>query len=783
MIKMVCRSLLCTLLLISQPAASIDDFSIHCVAEKMIHFAMGAAMGSLSVAAHVGQGVSYVIPALAPFRQELGFLSQISGSATRDIFAQFFKPSTSAYQHGIKVSEQSWYHNHSKLSLIPTATQEERQLIEFLDNRWLAKSTGFFSFVINWVYPCFGVSIQVHPETTSHYARDPRNKFSTIYAKKVSAWKQELPHPAHFPLLLTRPFSLKDHLPAYQVVHDASDAVSIAKQLQKAHSKIVVDVTDVDGIKFQDQFVTCCHSLGVKKNKAIFVQRTSQNEVGGLRILPFPMSSHSKIERDHRYLLKWISLLGLTASRLELDRCNSSFIPTVERTYPVELSCSKEELISFCKAMDHKSDCMLKGTLQIIVGLLEKWKESDQSNVRSTLVEEAMIGIHNKLKKIDGSFYDRAFDLEEIHAHLSTLIEVLSPYQMDEFHPIYQNALACIPSPLKPLTTCSIHSSGMTSMSGIFAAVQKQTPTPHVLYGENCYFECIFASEGITKSRAIEQASENDFKQVDLLLAQFNPALKRIDMKPTEYRVERVAETVRKIFEARSNKPLTVALDCTLDYLNSSKLQSFLEEFAPEISSGLLNVICYRSGLKFDLFGMDNYYGAPFFMIHNHDPAWAPFNNLITDPVLLTDKLSLNWFCLAFQHASQELDAYRKHIFDNTRAFLNRIPPRLFEPTSRYRVVSMEESADVAFVDIKVSGPYHPFKCASLIGGCLNLKCLQNGHPIFHRPSIGFYHPNFTMLFSKDNSTIRLTFGLDPTQVDVLTECFAMIDTLNGTYD
>ena len=774
MSKMVCRSLLCTLLLISQPAASIDDFSWHSVAEKTIHFAMGAAMGSLFVASHVGKGVSYVIPALAPFRQELGFLSYISGSATRDIFAQFFKASTSAYQHGIKVSEHSWYHNHSKLSQIPTTTPKERQLIEFLDNRWLAKSTGFFPFVINWVYPCFGVSIQVHPETTSHYARNPWNKISTIYSKKVSAWKKELPHPNHFPLLLTRPFSLKDHLPSYIVVENENDARVIAQKLQNSHSKIVVDVTCVDGKNFQDQFVTCCNVLGVKKNKAIFVQRVEQNEVGGLRILPLATSSHSKIERDHQYLLKWISMLGLTASRLELDRCNSSFAPAVERTYPIEQSCSKDELITLCQTMNHNSDCMLKGTLQIIVGLLEKWDDHP-----SMLAEHAMAGIYEKLEKIDGSFYDRAFALEEIHAHLSTLIEVLSPYQMHEFHPIYQNALECIPAEIKPLTRCSIHTSGMTSISGIFAAVQKQTPTPHVLYGENCYFECIFAAEGMTRSTSIEQASDNDFKHVDLLLAQFNPALKRIDMKPTEYRVEKVAETVRKIFEARSSKPLTVAIDCTLDYLNSSKLQNFLEEFSPEISAGLLNVICYRSGLKFDLFGMDNYYGAPFFMIHNDDPAWAPFNHLITDPVLQTDRLSLNWFCLAFQHAAQELDAYRKQIFDNTRSFLNRIPPRLFEPTSRYRVLAMEESADSAFVDIKVSGPFHQFKCASLIGGCLNLKCLQNGHPIFHRPSLGFYHPNFTMLFSKDNSTIRLTFGLDPSQVDVLTECFKMIDTLN----
>ena len=58
---------------------------------------------------------------------------------------------------------------------------------------------------------------------------------------------------------------------------------------------------------------------------------------------------------------------------------------------------------------------------------------------------------------------------------------------------------------------------------------------------------------------------------------------------------------------------------------------------------------------------------------------------------------------------------------------------------------------------------------------------MEGGHQIFYRPSLGFYHPNFTMLFGEESSTIRLTLGLDPAQVDLLVECFEMIDALNGS--
>ena len=223
-----------------------------------------------------------------------------------------------------------------------------------------------------------------------------------------------------------------------------------------------------------------------------------------------------------------------------------------------------------------------------------------------------------------------------------------------------------------------------------------------------------------------------------------------------------------------------MALDCTLDFIDSSRVSSLLNEFQDEIAKGILNVICYRSGIKFDLFGMDNYCGAPFYMIHSQTPTWAGFEALLTDPALQTDRLSFNWFCVAYQNAAPQLELYRKHIFDNTRAFLNKIPERLFSHQANYRIVPVKEGADPAFVDIKISGPLHQMKGPALIAGCLSLKCMEGGQPIFYRPSLGLYHANFTMLFSEECTTMRLTLGLDPAQVDVLVDCFQKIDSLNG---
>jgi len=239
---------------------------------------------------------------------------------------------------------------------------------------------------------------------------------------------------------------------------------------------------------------------------------------------------------------------------------------------------------------------------------------------------------------------------------------------------------------------------------------------------------------------------------------------------------------VRQALTGRQ-EPLIVAIDCTLDFINSRRVAAFLQEFQHEIASGLLNVISFRSGLKFDLFGMDNYCGAPLYMIHNCDPKWDSFASLFTDPVLQADRLSLNWFCLAYKYSGSELESYRKQTFDNTRALLDRIPPRLFQNDVHYRVVPMLSDVDPAYIDIRVTGPQHQFKAANLVGGTLFVECMRGGHPLFFRPSLGFYHPNYTMLFSKEISTIRLTLGIDPGQVDLLVDCFKKIDALNGRSD
>ncbi len=741
----------------------------------------GIVFESASVLARIGWGISFVSPWASHIGKECHFFSQLCDRAAKRAFGQMFKTSSTE----IPPSQTSWHEYHALLSQIPTMSDQEKKLLVFLENRWLAKSTGFFSFVIDWVCPCFGVHLQVHPETTSSYSRAPSTKLTETYKHRVEALKQALPHPHSFPLILTRPSNLRDYLPHYQEFSD--EMVLVDSKVILDFSKVLTTQNRDEWIqtweRYQDRF---SHSKNI-----ICIQRVENDGIGGIRLLPLKKTTPAEIEAQHKFLLEWVSHFGLSTNRVELDRSPVSWNPA-SKPIPIK-TASKEEFLSFLTSFENgyqschpQKQWMIRGTLRLLKGLLshEKWDVVSHSPTRSALAGISFAKIqeqYNLLKDEKQSFFETTTTLEQIHAHISSLLEISKPFEPADFSSIYQHLLTTLPENLKSVTTYAVHASGMTSLTGIFKATEKMLKKPsRVLYGENAYYECMDNAKLISHAAMIDEATEEDWKEVDLILAQFSPSLKKVIIKPQGYRIEKVRETLRRTLQVRNNKPLTLALDCTLDYINSPRVGQLFKEFEHEIESGILNVVCYRSGLKFDLFGMDNYCGAPLFMTHNQDPKWDSFAALLTDPVLQTDSLSLNWFCLAYQNAAPELETYRKQIFDNTRALLNQVPARLLhDKTASYRIIPVEKEAEAAFIDIKIYGTLHQIRGSALVGGLLYMQCMEEGQPIFFRPSLGFYHPNFTMIFDKECTTIRLTLGLDPAQIPLLTKCFEKIDQLN----
>lgn len=768
------------------------------ISDKAIYLGAGCALKTVSFFARLSWGIYSVSPWKETVGNECLLLSELCDSVAKRALTHAFKPLK------LLPSDLSWQLNKQHLSGIPAESSQDQELLVFLEKRWLAKSTGFFASMLRWVYPCFGIQVQTHPETSNCYSRNPSAHLFPSYQNRVESWKEKLPHPASFPLILTRPFDLRDFLPSHVEVAATEKITTTVERLKSNDAHIVVDLTEVIPLKAQDwlkawesykeAFSKACQEHRIHLDRLICIQRVQQDTVGGIRILPLV---EKDVEQHHRYLLEWIGGFGIAATRVELDRWPVRSFQAASKTGSIPF-LSKDEFVSYLNSYNlslssnhPQKRLLVKATLKLLQGLLgttseSRWTEVLQSPTRSLVVQLSLMKIREQLEILKKeneatAFFTTASHVEQIQGHLSSLLEIFAPFNAGDFSKIYQSILTSIPPQLQPLTSCGIHASGMTSLAGIFKAMEKTLgKRPRVLYGQNTYFECVNAGKQAMNAISIEDAAEEDWRRVDLILAQFNPVWKR-ELQITQYNIEKIEEILHRALSYKCRKPLTLALDCTLDYINSSKVQNLLEEFKQEIIRGDLNIIGYRSGLKFDLLGMDNYCGAPCFMIHNEENKWAAFNSLLEEPALQSDRLSLNWFCLAYQNASEEMELYRKQIFDNTRELLNKLPPRLLQHSTPYRIVAVQKEADPAFIDIKISGSLHQLRGAGLVGGCLFVRSLEKGHPIFNRPSFGFYHSNFSMLFGEDCSTIRLTLGLDPAEVDHFAECFEMIDTLNGS--
>ena len=768
--------------------------ALHDLTERALYLGASGVLGSVSCLSKVAWGVCQLSPWAETTGRECLLFSDLCSSVASRAFASAFKG-----VHGVLPPYRSWFLNQALLSQIPAETGEDKKLLSFLQKRWLAKSTGYYSVLTNWMCPCFGIGVQVHPETTNSYARDPSNKISQTYAKRLEGWKQALPHPKNYPLILTRPFDCREYLPASIEVAQGEPIETTLEKIPK--EGIIIDVTSLFSaeakekwlktwVDYRSRFSRLCQERGFDQNQMMCIQRVSQEGIGGIRILPLAAHSKKVVEEQDQFLLHWISKFGLSANRIELDRCSA--LPELKSGSGGITTCPKEEFLSYLEQVDLSSympaqTLMIQGTLQVLKGLFahvteEQWNQVMQNPTQSSIVQLSFSKIreHFELLTKEFSFYGTAFHVEQIQADLTALLEIFAPFTSEDFPSIYGAFFTSAPEELQLLASSGIHSTGMTSLGGILKAVQNTVGhPPRVLYGENTYFEVIRAIELAADAISTEDVTEEDWKGIDLLIAQFNPVLKRIELEVTEYKVENVEEMVQKALSAKQGKPLTLALDCTLDFLDSPRAIQLLTRFQKEIERGDLNVICFRSGIKFDLFGLDNYCGAPFCMIHNEDEKWAWFDTLLSDPALRTDYLSLNWFCLAYKYAAPQLEQYRKHVFDNTRALLNKVPKRLFSNTASYRIIPMREGVDPAFIDIKIFGALHKLR-GSLVGGALMVKCLEAKHPLFFRPSLGFSHPNLSMLYTEECTTIRLTIGLDPSQVEVIANCFATIDAMNG---
>lgn len=416
-----------------------------------------------------------------------------------------------------------------------------------------------------------------------------------------------------------------------------------------------------------------------------------------------------------------------------------------------------------------------KATANTFAGLLaeiskKKWEELNRNPETRMILQQSLFRAMQHFASARSSkndFNTFALKMELAQCEIATILAITSPFKDADFQKIYIDRLTVIPEQFRDHAKAGVAKSAMNVFAGVNAAVYEMNPSLERAHCEGAYFEQVAF---LGKNRTTQEVLSNpEVKSVDLYVGEFNHNID-IHMKHHHYSQGAVCEDIKQILEQKKDtEHLTVAIDVTVDLVNSPDVQALLEDetLSKEIQSGRLNVVFFRSGQKFDMLGFDNYYGAPFWMVNNGKEQWKGFDRLMTSPAHKTDSLSMQWLCLVNKYAPQSLDDYRNRIFANARNILDRVPED-FTLGGKYaevvRISTVDNAMQPNFIDLKI---LHP-KCGP-IGSKMKTQLAKRfkdaGVKIHQRGSFGFYHVNWNTIaaFHDDAGprNIRINPGLN----------------------
>lgn len=255
------------------------------------------------------------------------------------------------------------------------------------------------------------------------------------------------------------------------------------------------------------------------------------------------------------------------------------------------------------------------------------------------------------------------------------------------------------------------------------------------------------------KSEAFTSGKMPPKGTVDIFICDFHH---NISVERSEYRLENVTHQVDQLFKkGLVSSSFTVAIDCTVDFVRSEDIQKFLEFHKERITKGKLNVVLYRSAQKFDMLGMDNYYGG-FTVTINDGKSFKEFNKRLSNEEDQVTGLSHQGLSHLHQFGSEHIEAYRKALMENTKKLYDILNTNgLCDPNGMLYIGKTTDPNNV-FLDIQIPGGGE--ESGGYMLAMLKGYAVEHNLPLTGRPSFGFPTSNLTTIAG---SKVRLNPGLE----------------------
>ncbi len=425
-----------------------------------------------------------------------------------------------------------------------------------------------------------------------------------------------------------------------------------------------------------------------------------------------------------------------------------------------------------------------------------RWEELHDQLIARNILQMALFRLHQHLTSLEmwlgiiepagnstvGNFSRFTDYIELSHAELRTILAIANPYPYEDdrvlFSDIYINLLKnheVLPEPLHGNATAGLAKTGVNAYAAAMVAAMQTVTDDHfsAVYSQGFYFEQI---PFIGNDREITQVFGRGLdRKIDVYACQIHPG---VEIATEHYRYEshNVRRDIDRILRLNrtTNTKLTVIMDCTIDYVESEDIRQLLLAYQHQVLTGNLNFVFFRSGQKYDMYGLDNYYGAPFFIVNNQEGIWRRFNEIPICSAVKADELTHNYFSMSYLAAPVGADEYRRLVFDNARYLIDRTPPELIATPEnirqRIRISQAGDGMNLSYLDIKVYGFCHYLRSLVLMRYFYYL-CSKEDVKAYTRASFGFQHTNFITInvnFVPDSTTIRLSPGICRDELDVV---------------
>lgn len=508
--------------------------------------------------------------------------------------------------------------------------------------------------------------------------------------------------------------------------------------------------------------------------------------------------------------------LGLPIAELATGK--STTIPTVVENFDTLMeqpavskfrALSAENSSPQVKVLSEATHSLLKGLSEYRSpdgkGIDEVYREKGLEDLLQISYFRIMNSMNEAILRKD-DFIQFNNQIELMHQEIQCMLAVLEPYDPESLEESVSVKLKdgnppTVPADLE-IAGVQLFPSAMHGLSSVVAGIEKEKGNNNlsIVVLKDSYYESSDSLKG-SKAYKFDSLDGGKFSQsgdaakaldsapkpvgrfgrrgpiepppppYDLFLCEFRH---NISLNKRSYQQENVLEQVKGLIAARRviggkqekvvADKFTVVIDTTLSLEQSEEMRTFLNDatIKEQIQKGALNVVFLRSAQKFDMLGIDNYYGGITTAVNNSE-AFPEFNSRMKQTEDQLGGLSYQGLAHLQKYGTPHLDHYREAIIQNTKLLYDQLPPELMASPKYFPLaISTNEDKQKFFLDLKFPTGFH--NTASAFGKSLIKFVREEKLPMTWRPSFGFSTSNFVSIPPEhrlDPRVARLTVGLE----------------------